>query len=357
MNELEARHLRCLEQIYTHVFTSQKSHKLQYRSMNSSYRSGIGDDSFIMACPMGYTSTSVRNPSLPLTKPPIYTPVAEPQELKSLVTESIYLLGGQFAILCQFAHPGLAEGSYKHSNFAYRIMNRLQTTARFLNAAVFGTTEEKQAIFSVIHNAHAEVKGENYYADDPELHKWTAATLFVSLVFVHETFFGKLPTSKIEALYKESAVYGTSLRMHPTMWPPTLADFWTYWNHNVETLEITGWAKSLAHDLLYPKNMPLWFKPNAPIARLLTVYWLPERFRSEYGFKISPLKTAMYHKVVAYTALIYPNLPKKIRTAPSRFYMKDMKKAVERIEATGSWAEGEGGRFKTGMKEKKLGWA
>lgn len=89
-------------------------------------------------------------------KPHIFKTIAEPHELKNYVDDAIYLTGGQFAILCQFAHPGLAEGSYKHSNFAYRILNRLQTTARFLNAAVYGTQEEKEAIFSVIHNAHGE---------------------------------------------------------------------------------------------------------------------------------------------------------------------------------------------------------
>jgi uncharacterized protein (DUF2236 family) len=301
---------------------------------------------------MGYSSQGVRNPSLPFTKPEIHATIAEPTELRKMVDESIYLLGGQFAILCQFAHPGLAEGSYKHSNFAYRIMNRLQTTARFLNAAVFGTLEEKQAIFSVIHAAHAEVKGEGYYADDPELHKWTAATLFVSLIVVHETFFGKLPTEKVESLFKEAAVYGTSLRMHPAMWPASLPEFWEYWNHNIETLEITDWARSLAHDLMYPKNMPLWFKPNAPIARLLTTYWLPERFRREYNFSVSPLKTAMFHGIVGHVAFWYPNIPKKLRSAPSKYYMKDMKKAVQRIEKTGNWRGAE--KEKLAEKEKML---
>jgi len=114
-----------------------------------------------MACPMGYGEGTRPAPALK-EKPYIYGTIAEPVELQKMTTDAIFLLGGQFAIICQFAHPGLAEGSYKHSNFAYRIMNRLQTTARFLNAAVFGTEEEKQAIFSIIHQAHAEVKGENY---------------------------------------------------------------------------------------------------------------------------------------------------------------------------------------------------
>ncbi|KAI4597222.1 hypothetical protein KJ359_004735 [Pestalotiopsis sp. 9143b] len=288
-----------------------------------------------MTCPMRLDRD--REVQVPFEKPHIFETIAEPQELKNYVDDAIYLTGGQFAILCQFAHPGLAEGSYKHSNFAYRILNRLQTTARFLNAAVYGTQQEKEAIFSVIHNAHSEVKGESYYADDPELHKWTAATLFVSLVVVHEAFFGKLPRDKQEALYRESAVYGTSLRMPPDMWPPTLDAFWEYWHHTVATLEVTDWARSLARDLLHPKKLPLWLKPQAPVARLLTIHWLPERFQREYGLSVTPLNKAMYHFIVGYTALVYPHLPRSLKQLPSKMYIKDMKKAVKRIEETGTW--------------------
>ncbi|ETS75114.1 hypothetical protein PFICI_13598 [Pestalotiopsis fici W106-1] len=288
-----------------------------------------------MTCPMRFDRD--REVQVPFEKPHIFETIAEPHELKNYVDDAIYLTGGQFAILCQFAHPGLAEGSYKHSNFAYRILNRLQTTARFLNAAVYGTQQEKEAIFSVIHSAHSDVKGETYYADDPELHKWTAATLFVSLVVVHEAFFGKLSREKQEALYKESAVYGTSLRMPPEMWPATLDAFWEYWHHMIATLEVTDWARNLAGDLLHPKKLPLWLKPQAPVARLLTIHWMPERLQREYGLTVTPLNKAMYHFVVGYTALVYPHLPKSLKQLPSKMYMKDMKKAVKRIEETGTW--------------------
>ncbi|KAI8631710.1 hypothetical protein F5Y19DRAFT_402474 [Xylariaceae sp. FL1651] len=295
-----------------------------------------------MACPMGFGDPDREHQACSsYEKPVIFDTIAEPTELRKLTTDAIFLLGGQFAIICQFAHPALAEGSYKHSNFAYRIMNRLQTTARFLNAAVFGTMEEKQAIFSVIHKAHSEVKGENYCADDPELHKWTVATLFVSLVVVHETFFGKVSVEKQEKLYKEAAVYGTSLRMPPETWPETLDDFWAYWDHNIATLKITDWARSLARDLLWPKKMPLLVRPQMPVARLLTIHWLPERFQREFELKITPLNTALFHFVVGSVALVYPHLPMKLRTYPSRLYMKDMKKAVKKIEETGSWYKGE----------------
>jgi uncharacterized protein (DUF2236 family) len=289
-----------------------------------------------MACPAGFGPPVSRETTL-YEKPQIYPTIAEPKELKKYVDDAIYLMGGQYAILCQFAHPGLARGSYEHSNFASRLLNRLQTTARFLNVSVFGTLEEREAIYSVVHASHASVKGEGYTADDMELHKWTAATLFMALVVVHETFFGKLSREKLDVLYKESAIYGTSLRMPPEEWPKTLDDFWAYWNHNIETLEVTDWARSLCKDLLYPKHIPFFMKPLSPTMRLLTKHWMPERLAREYGFKETPFKIGMYHLIVGYTAMVYPHLPRRLKSWPGRYYMKDLKKAVKRIQETGSW--------------------
>jgi uncharacterized protein (DUF2236 family) len=70
-----------------------------------------------MACPAGYTSVPSEK-TVAFDKPHIFPIIAEPNELKNYVDDFIFLLGGQYAILCQFAHPGLAEGSYRHSNFA-----------------------------------------------------------------------------------------------------------------------------------------------------------------------------------------------------------------------------------------------
>jgi uncharacterized protein (DUF2236 family) len=297
-----------------------------------------------MACPAGYTSTAVtQEKETPYEKPKTFPPIAEPKEILNYADEGIFLLGGQYAILCQFAHPGLAQGTFEHSNFASRILNRLQTTSRFLNVCIYGTAEEKEAILSVIHRAHSSVKGDTYSADDPELHKWTAATLFVSFLVVHEAFFGKLSYEKMETLFKESAIYGTSLRMPPEMWPATLDDFWMYWNHNIETLEVTDWARSLCKELLHPKQIPIWLKPMSPTARLLTTQWLPERLCREYGLKISNFDRAMYHYIVGYISMIYPHLPRKARTSLSRYYMKDLKKAVKEVQTTGVWS---GAKFK-----------
>jgi uncharacterized protein (DUF2236 family) len=91
--------------------------------------------------------------------------------------------------------------------------------------AVHGTREEKSAITSVIHRSHAGVKGDGYFADDPELRKWTASTLFMALIVVHETFIGKLSNATKHILFRESAIFATSLRMPLDMWPDTYETF------------------------------------------------------------------------------------------------------------------------------------
>ena len=78
-------------------------------------------------------------------------------------------------------------------------------------------------------------------------------------------------------------------------------------------------------------------KPAVPIARLLTVHWMPERLQREYRMKITPLNTGMFLITAGYTAMVYPHLPKRLRQAPSKFYMKDMKDSVSKIEKTGDW--------------------
>ena len=280
-------------------------------------------------------------PSTPTTSTknvPIYDPVAEPEYLRELLTENIYLFSGQVAILCQFAHPALAKGTYNHSNFAGRIPNRLENTMRFMTAAAFGTREEKEAVFAIIHRYHARVKGDGYDANDPELHKWTAATLFVAFVLVHETFFGELPREKLEALFKEYAIFGTSLRMPPEMWPATLDEFWEYWNHNIATLEVTDMARQLSRDLLYPVELPLWMRVTSPLARLVTVNLLPERLAREYDLQPTMLSRLQYQATVRTIRIAYFSLPLYMRQTLHQQSKEDLQKAVARIKKTGHWA-------------------
>jgi hypothetical protein len=65
-----------------------------------------------MACPAGYTNTTVtQEKETPNEKPNIFPTIAKPKEMLNYVEEGIFLLGGQYTILCQLAYPGLAQGT------------------------------------------------------------------------------------------------------------------------------------------------------------------------------------------------------------------------------------------------------
>ncbi|OJJ07465.1 hypothetical protein ASPVEDRAFT_46766 [Aspergillus versicolor CBS 583.65] len=260
-----------------------------------------------------------------------FNTIAEPEILRTVLQNDIFIFGLPFAILCQFAHPALAKGSYSHSNFSSRLELRLRNTLRFSNAVLFGTQQEKQSIVSVIHRHHSRVKGAGYDADDPELHKWTAATIFMSILNVHEEFIGKLPQSTKETLLQESAIFGSSLRMPPTMWPSTMDEFWKYWNHNISTLQITPEARRLSQHVLYPQNTPLWMSIGAPLMRLVTASWLPDRLAREYSFQPSMMGELMYYHFALSMRVAYPLIPAALSQRQHRFYMNDLKETLKRL--------------------------
>ncbi|BCS23727.1 oxygenase MpaB family protein [Aspergillus puulaauensis] len=257
--------------------------------------------------------------------------IAEPEILRTILRDDIFIFALPLAILCQFAHPALAKGSYRHSNFSSRLEKRLRNTFRFCNVVLFGTQQEKQSIVSVIHRHHSRVKGAGYDADDPELHRWTAATMFMSILTVQEEFIGKMPQSMKEALLQESAIFGSSLKMPPTMWPSTLDEFWKYWNHNIATLEITPEARRLSQHILYPQNTPLWMSMGAPLMRLVTVNWLPDRLAREYSFQPSTMSEHMYYQFALSIRVAYPLIPTVFKQRQHRFYMTDLQQALKRL--------------------------
>ena len=259
-------------------------------------------------------------------------PGFDPKNIKKIVREGILLATGGVAILLQVANPGVGQGVNENSNFAYRPADRLRTTMTYVYCMAYGTPKERAAIIEMVHRAHVPVKGPGYTADDPDLQLWVAATLYAAGVDIYEKIFGKLDHYTSEEIYKEYSVMATSLRVPPEMWPKTRIAFWEYWDSKIDTLEITPHAKKVADDLLYNKAGPLWIRMGLPFIRLGTAEWLPPRMRAEYGLKTNKLRRGFYRFNMGLTRGIYPHLPMFIREAPLRYYLKDMRKRMKRME-------------------------
>ncbi|KAK2747699.1 hypothetical protein FQN55_004869 [Onygenales sp. PD_40] len=255
----------------------------------------------------------------------------EPKEVQRIVKEGILLAGGAVAILLQVANPGVGRGVNEHSNFAYRVTDRLRTTMTYIYAVTFGTPEEKAAIISMVHRAHAAVNGPGYDANDPDLQLWVAATLYAAGVDIYEKVFGSFDAKTAEKVYQEYSVLATALRVPPGKWPADRRAFWGYWDEKIETMEITEHAVAVANDLMWPKRAPIWIKANMPLVRIMTAEWLPPRLRDAYGLKTSSTRRKTYKAAMGITRAVYPHLPMFIRQLPRNYYMKDMRKRMKNM--------------------------
>jgi uncharacterized protein (DUF2236 family) len=260
-----------------------------------------------------------------ITQEEFLLPSFQPEQMRKIVQEAILLAGGAVAILLQVADPGVARGVDEHSNFAYRPLDRLRTTLTYVYCMVYGTVEEKKAIISMVHRAHSVVRGEGYSADDPELQLWVSATLYASATEIYEKIFGTLDEATNEEIYREYSILASSLRVPASLWPANRAAFWAYFNHKLETIEVTPYAKNVCRDLLYNKKTPLILKGGMPVLRLMTAEWLPPKLREAYGLKRKP---KLYKLILFGMQTFYPGLPSIIRTFPVKYYMRDMRKRM-----------------------------
>lgn len=279
--------------------------------------------------PEGPPSTTLNEKSdAGLTDPSFLSALDEPHSIQKIVQEGLLLAGGAAAILLQVADPGVGKGVHKHSDFASRPLDRLRTTMTYIYCMTYGTRDEKKAIIEMVHRAHAPVSGPDYSANDPKLQLWVAATLYAVGTDLYQRVFGDMDQETSDAIYQEYSILAMSLRVPAGMWPPSRVAFWQYWDDKIATVEITDDAKHVAQDLLRNKKAPIPVRAVLPLVRLTTTEMLPIRIREAYGLKSTKIRRGSYRFLMGLTKVIYPHLPRVVRTLPMRYYLKDMRRRL-----------------------------
>jgi uncharacterized protein (DUF2236 family) len=261
-------------------------------------------------------------------------------ELPEILKESITGFGGFGALLLQIAHPGVARGVGNHSEFATRQIDRAEKTAIYVYMMVYGTQEEKNFIKEWVNRMHSRVKGGNgesaYFAQDPDLQLWVAATLYIGWVKSYEMAYGPLPEERAERVYQEFSVFGTSLQVPREKWPKDRAAFDEYYRHVIENdLRLVPEGEQVYWHIMHP-NLPWVFKPFIPLALYLTkifsVDYLPPEIRLTYGLK----PTTKYDRFNRRLMIMqYKMTPKFIRSLPKRYYMKRGRVMVAKLKERG----------------------
>lgn len=210
---------------------------------------------------------------------------ADDSIIRRVNRENILFLGGGRALLMQLAHPKVAAGVDEHSDFRRRPLYRLRRTVRLTMAIVFGDRETALAAARNVNRVHAQVKGPDYHALDPDLLLWVHATLVDSGLLTYETFVRPLSLRQREDFYGQMNQAAELLGVPRRKFPPTFAAFRDYVEHMIETeLEIRETALELSRLVLRPRVMRIPGVMFLPF-ELITTGLLPPRLREQYRLR------------------------------------------------------------------------
>ncbi|WP_411721213.1 oxygenase MpaB family protein [Mycetocola sp.] len=248
--------------------------------------------------------------------------------LRDIGGDAVLVAGGARAILLQIANPSVGAGVASHSNFTSRPLDRLHGTLAFCYAQVYGTESDRQAVDRRVNAAHGPVTkapdadSAGYSAFDPTLQLWVAATLYDTAVQVHELVFGPLSDEAADEVYRGYAVLGTALQMPADLWPEDRAAFRSWFDAELEKLEVSPEALSVSRQLLTLDRAPFWLRAGLPAVRLVTAALLPPRLREAFGFRWTLRQQRRFDRMLRVVRVVWPAVPRGIRHLPVRYYLR-----------------------------------
>jgi uncharacterized protein (DUF2236 family) len=219
--------------------------------------------------------------------------------------------------LLQIAHPAVADGVARYSNFKQDALGRGYRTFRAMATIYFGTVQQADAVSARLQRIHTGIKGDGYVATDQGLQVWVWATLIDTSLVV----FGplekrlQLPPDWKARFYEESRLAARVLGIEAAMIPPDLAAFDEYMQQMMdETGPLGGQSISaeLAQSIVFHKLAP------QPLGRLLAIGWLPDWLCLRLDLATSDDDRARFgQKTLPRLYWLLLGLPRGLRYAPA----------------------------------------
>jgi uncharacterized protein (DUF2236 family) len=211
-------------------------------------------------------------------------------------------LGGGAAVLLQVAHPLVAYGVVRHSDYGRDLWRRLGRTLQALYLIAYGTKAEAERAGEAVQAVHDRVRGKTdvglgrfpaetpYSASDPELMLWVHATLVEASLRAYQRFVEPLSPAEQERYYEEMALVARVFGTPASVIPRTLGEFRDYFAAQIagETIAVTAPAKAVA-GLILEAPLPAPLRVVVPAHRLASAGLLPPRLRDAYGLRWSRL--------------------------------------------------------------------
>ncbi|MFC9897069.1 oxygenase MpaB family protein [Nocardia sp. NPDC127579] len=286
----------------------------------------------------------------PLTLDQVRIPIPDtyrsPRRRPAKLADSLdfWMFAGAAAnVAMQFSHPGVAAGVMESTVESGALMvhpwKRLRTTSSYLAVAILGTPEEKAEFRKAVDVAHRQVRsGPNskvkYNAFDRDLQLYVAASIYIGFEDSHQLIHGKMSAEELEAFYQGADTFGTTLQVHPDMWPKTRADFDTYWLEACRHVVIDDDFRAYVSDLIdlrmiaFPLRLIF-----ANLLHFLTVGFLPQHFRDQMGVAWSTSDQRRFEHLFLFVGFVNRFIPKFIRFAGTKSMMRDVQRKIRKQRA------------------------
>lgn len=251
-----------------------------------------------------------------------------PSRLGDITREAYIYFGAGSTVALQMAHPGVGQGVSSHSATLERPLQRLRNTMTYVYAVTLGTDDERHAVARMVNRAHRPVRGPGYSAFDPDLQLWVAATLYKGAVDLCQLFTGPLDDAVSERLYREAAVYGTTLQVDPAQWPRDRAAFEDYWQRSLASFRVDDPVRDYMQRVLHGGSAPWIARGLLPLQRFVTRGLLPPEIRAQFAMPWTPDDEQRWQRFRRLAPKLYWRLPGFLRHLPARLYLRDMRRRI-----------------------------
>jgi uncharacterized protein (DUF2236 family) len=236
-----------------------------------------------------------------------------------LYREPIIITGSYRALLLQIAHPAVAEGVARFSNFRQDALGRGFRTFLAMATLYFGTREEAEAVGRRLHRAHEGIKGTDahgrpYQANQPDLKLWVFATLVDTALMVFEKApVRDLPTDWQVRYYEESKAAAGLLGIPADQYPADLGAFRAYMQGMLDS-DLLG-SSDTSREMTDSVVNHFWV--IAPLAGWFGSAWLPAPLSRRLGLPDQGRSARIVARLFRVILAMYRLLPRGMRYAPA----------------------------------------
>ena len=231
--------------------------------------------------------------------------------------ERVVLLCGPTAAVLQVAHPQIAHGVARHSDFRRDPMGRLSRTLDAVYSVAFGNAETIREVSQKVASRHRAVQGNSYSAFDPGAQLWVLATLIMGSVGMYETFVEKLTREELDRFLADYRRFGEAFGPGGLKVPDTWQAFEVYWESMISgtLLGSDPVCAEVANAIIKP-DAPRHYRALSPIMNALITEQIPPELREKLQLPKRGICSGMWKGMKTIIPPLLPRLPAMIRFAP-----------------------------------------